>query len=154
MTLASIEDLKERLEWELTDDEERVAVAALSDLSVDAISHGRAWTASTVPQIVKRIILAAATRYLRNLEGASTSRAGDETLSYPEIYAEAAEEAGSARFSTAEVQKIIQAAMGANAGIGSIQIVVNSAASAGRGERVPVSSGGKPFPFFHQDDPR
>ena len=153
MTSPIIGDLTDRLEWELSEEESRVGEHALEDLRDEAIHHGRAWTDDTVPAIVRNKILAAAVRYMKNLEGVIQSRAGDETLGYPELMA-----MGSAGFSTEEIKVIIQVAMGANAGLGSIQIVVNTGGPTALSEYVPtINSGGGPgypFPFFHWSDPR
>lgn len=155
MTYVELPLLQARLEWDLSVEEQRVAVSALEDLSLDAAHHGRAWTNETIPPIVKRYILAAATRYMKNLEGAVQSRAGDETLVLASVTKEAAEQMGSAHFSTEEIKAIIALAMGYNAGIGSIQVSVSNptprgARAAGASERVPVDYGnpGRTFPFF------
>lgn len=148
---ADLHELEDRLEWDLTDEEKRVAQSALDDLSVDAAHHGREWTRANVPALVKRVVLAATTRYLRNLEGVVQSRAGDETLVYGEDKL-----AGSAHFTTDEVKAIIAVAMGYNAGIGSIQMTVDKPKPRsarrvidGMG-RVPVDYGnpGRTFPFY------
>lgn len=143
---AELHELEDRLEWDLTDEEKRVGQSALEDLSDDATHHGRDWTRANVPRVVRRTVLAAATRYLRNLEGVVQSRAGDETLVYGED-----KSAGSAHFTSDEIQVIIRSAMGYNAGIGSIQVTVSSPRSRSS-DRVPVDYGGRPFPFYGDGD--
>jgi hypothetical protein len=143
MALATLEDLKARLEWELDADETRAAHGALDDLSDQALHYGRStWTAATVPTLVRNTILAATTRYLRNPDGYTQSRAGDETLTW----SDRGHDAGTPYFTEREV-KLISGFAG-RAGIGSIPVT-----AWGSGKRttlgyVPVRGGGDPFPMF------
>ena len=101
-------ELQARLEWVLSEREEIVGTSALEDLTIEAQDHGKStWTVLNCPAIVKRQILKAAERYLKNLEGIIQSRAGDETLIFPEL-----DEMGTADFNASEIKKIINAVMG------------------------------------------
>lgn len=114
---ATLEDLQSRLEWDLDELETRVALSALTDLSIDATSIGKDWGASP-PAYVTRVVLAATVRYMKNLEGVVTSRAGDETLTFNEVK----EGAGSPRFTGDEIVGISKAATGL-IGFGTIPIL-------------------------------
>lgn len=104
IALASVEDLKARLAFDLTPEEEREAAGALTDLSDEARAHGRAsWlTPESAPQSVKNLILRAASRHMKNYEGFVMSRAGDEYLQWSDLK----EKAGAAYFTEAEVTAI------------------------------------------------
>ena len=67
-------------------DERREAEGALADLSWDAQSIGSAkWTTPVnTPQSVKNLIVRAAARHMKNYEGYTQSRAGDETVQWAE----------------------------------------------------------------------
>jgi hypothetical protein len=143
MALAALEDLKARLEWELDADETRAAHAALEDLSDQALHYGRStWTAATVPALVRNTILAATTRYLRNPDGYTQSRAGDETLTWTDR----GHDAGTAYFTDRET-KLIQGFAG-RAGIGSIPVVAWGNKRRYAPGYVPVQGGGDPFPLY------
>lgn len=142
MALAAMEDLKARLEWTLDADELRAAQGALEDLSEQALHYGRpTWTASTVPVLVRNTILAAAARYMRNPDGYTQSRAGDETLTWTDR----GHDAGSAYFTDREI-KLISGYAG-RAGIGSIPVIAWGNRRQAPGY-VPVQGGGDPFPLF------
>ncbi|GGN40175.1 hypothetical protein FHR83_007101 [Actinoplanes campanulatus] len=79
---ATMEELVARLDWEMDEDEERIAASALEDASDEARHHGRDWDAETAPRLVKTLVLKAVIRYLRNPDGYVSSRAGDETLTW------------------------------------------------------------------------
>lgn len=100
--LATLDELKARLDWTLDEDEERIAKSALEDLSDEARFHGsKPWNdPATAPRMVRKMVLAAAVRYLRNPEGYTTSRAGDETLSWND---DRTGQAGSAHFNREEI---------------------------------------------------
>jgi hypothetical protein len=145
MALATLVELTARLEWVLDADETRAANGALADLSDQALHYGRStWTDLTVPALVKNTILAAAARYLRNPDGYTQSRAGDETLTWTDR----GHDAGTAYFTEREV-KLISGFAG-RAGIGSIPIYAwgNKRTILGY---VPVQGGGDPFPMFSDE---
>lgn len=150
--LADLDDLIDRLDWTLDEDETRIAKTALEDLSDDARHYGReSWTTpATTPRMVSKMVLRAAVRYMRNPDGYTTSRAGDETLNWNE---DRTGQAGSAHFNDREIKAFRQIA-GAT-GIVSVPIY---AFSKGRASGGPgwVSTGftgteNKPFPMFADD---
>ena len=161
MAFAELSDVEDRLELTLEDGEKNVALSALEDLSVEARHHGkRNWSDQACPPMVKRIVLAATVRYLRNLEGFTQSRAGDETVMFNEVKDGSA---GSAHFTTAEIKQLISLASPGN-GFGSIQMfawsnrataehtiyVVGSTSGV---SPIPVHGGpSEPFPFINTDD--
>ena len=82
--LVDIADLIARLPFVMDEDEMREAEGALSDLSFDAQSIGSALWAdpATTPQAVQNLIVRAAARHMKNYEGYTMSRAGDETVQW------------------------------------------------------------------------
>lgn len=109
---ATPSELQARLDFDLVDNElgedlTAIAQSALDDLSEDARSYGStAWVDNaSAPAIVKSIVLRAATRYVKNLEGATTSRAADETIGWE---GDKHGMAGSPYFSDREIQQIQQ----------------------------------------------
>src|SRR5699024_5849714 len=75
------------------------------DLSIDARFYTgmKLLDPDTCPEIVKSLILRAAERHLRNPEGASQSRAGDETLMWD---SKKDSRAGSAHFAEEEIEAL------------------------------------------------
>ncbi|WJN62634.1 head-tail joining protein 1 [Streptomyces phage phiScoe10] len=148
MAYATLEDLKARLDWELDEDEARIAGGALEDASDLAAHYGRNWAEDTAPRLVRTLVLKAASRYMKNPDGYTQSRAGDETLAWND---KAGENAGTVYFSDEE-QKLLAALGGRKPGIVSVPIVAyNSKIRRGDLGRVPVDYGGKTFPLY--DDP-
>lgn len=147
MAFAQLSDLEDRLEWDLDENEKRVAQAALDDLSVEARHLGQDWPDTACPPYVRKVVLSAAVRYMRNLEGVVQSRAGDETL----IWAEDKDGgAGSARFNKGEIDGIIGLALGP-AGFGTIEVVAWGNTPRTRTGYVPAG-GGDLVPFFAEGD--
>jgi len=142
--IASLEELAERIEWEMDTHESRLAQGVLEDLSDQARDLGRgSWTATSAPRSVKNIISRAAARYMRNPDGFVQSRAGDETVTWTDR----GESSGSPVFTRHE-QAAIRDSIG-HAGFGSFgTYVYTNAKSNALGEFVPVNGGGKPFPFY------
>lgn len=145
--VASLDALALRLDWTLNADEERIANAALEDLSDEARFHGSMiWRDElSTPRMVQSIVLRAATRYMRNPDGYSQSRAGDETV----IWGDQNDSAGSASFNHGEIVTLKQ--MGGRLGLVSAQIEAWGTKERPAGY-VPVAGGGDPFPFFEHDD--
>jgi hypothetical protein len=145
LSYATLEELKGRLDWELDADEERIASGALTDASDLAATHGREWPEATVPRLVKTLVLKAAARYVRNPNGYTQSRAGDETLAWSDI----GRDAGTVYFTREEI-RLLEELAGRKRGISS---VVVSAWGTKRRPRdvghVPVDySPASPFPLF------
>lgn len=90
VALVSVDEVKARLEFELSDKQVQIATKALEDLSAEAAHYGSAstggvstWTSeSTTPPFVRTLILKAAVRYMKNPDGYVLSRAGDESVQW------------------------------------------------------------------------
>lgn len=143
MAFAQLVDLEDRLEWDLSDEEKRVGLSAIQDLTDEARSIGKDWTDDTVPRVVRKAVLAAAVRYMRNLEGVITSRAADEAVGFAET-----EGMGSPQFTRSEVERISATAIGVN-GFGTIPIVAWGEGKRTSTDYVPTDN--TPFPFFNGD---
>ena len=141
-------ELKARLDWVLDSDEEREAESALEELSDDARHYGRNWLdAATAPRQVFNLVLKAAKRHLRNPDGYTQSRAGDETLAWTDR----GEQAGSAYFTRPEI-KMLQR-------LGNTTIVSVPVTAWGRMKQsapgyVPVAGyvGEKSFPYYADEN--
>jgi hypothetical protein len=102
--LATVEQLADRLPFVMDAGEIREAQGALEDLSDDARHLGKqSWgDAATAPSEVVRLVLRAASRHMKNYDGFTQSRAGDETVAWNDK----GEEAGAAYFTEAEKKKL------------------------------------------------
>lgn len=144
--LAAYDDLLARLDWELDENEERIARSALEDLSDDARHYGSSsWVSEAVaPRAVRTMVLRAAVRYMRNPDGYVQSRAGDEVVGW----APRKTDVGAASLSEAEKNELRDLAK-RNAGLQTMATYVYEGpnAAAKRDSHVPVFYGGKWFPF-------
>lgn len=145
--LATVAELQARCDWEFDDDEQRVAEGYLEEASDLARSYGReTWEAGNCPRMVKSIVISAVRRFMRNPDGVTVTRAGDETLGWADDPL-----AGTIHFSRNE-QKLLRSLAG-SAGIQTAGIVGwgsrPGASEAGR-TSIAVSGwpGEKPFPYF------
>lgn len=104
--LATIAELAERLGFVMDEDETREALGALQDLSDDARHYGSdAWqTPAEAPRPVVNLVLRAARRHMKNPDGFTSSRAGDESVAFNEK----GEDAGSAVFTRAEQDRLAE----------------------------------------------
>lgn len=104
--LVSIEELKERISLTLSPADEREALMALETLSDAARRLGLpTWTTpENTPDAVKRLIIKATNRYLKNYEGFTQSRAGDETLAWTDL----GDKAGSPYFTDGEKEDLAE----------------------------------------------
>lgn len=144
MAFATLEELQNRLDWELDENEERVAEAALEDASILACGIGIEWTDLNVPRLVKMLVLKACARYLRNPQGYTTSRAGDETVTWAD---KAGEDMGTVYF-THDEKRLIEGLAGKRNGFMSAPIAVwKTKATVDNGWR-PIVGGGKDFPMM------
>lgn len=142
--LVTTTELAARLPFVMDEDEEREAEGALTDLSFEAQAVGSAnWTdPSNTPQAVLNLILRAAARHMKNYEGYTVSRAGDETVQWDAQ----GEGAGSARFTKDERQMLKQ--MGGRLPfIGGVSVYAYSNKPASSVGYVPVVNG-SPFPMY------
>jgi hypothetical protein len=147
---ATLDELKQRLDWDLDPSEERIATAALADASDEARLHGRDWPTARVPRLVRTVVLKAVVRYLRNPDGYTTSRAGDETLTWTDR----GEAAGAVTFTRDEIA-LLRRLAGKDAGLTTAPVVAWSTRPALRVPGyVPVAGSSEPFPMFAgPDDP-
>ncbi|MFD7750665.1 hypothetical protein [Streptomyces sp. NPDC059757] len=100
MPYATLDELKGRLDWDPDPDEQRIAAGALEDASDLAATYGREWAEDSAPRLVKTLVLKSAARYLRNPNGYTQSRAGDETLAWSDI----GRDAGTVYFTREEIR--------------------------------------------------
>ena len=149
--LAALEDLARRIDWEMDEDETRVATSALEDLSHEARFLGsNSWeTANVTPPYVRTLILKAASRYLKNVEGYIASRAGDEQVSWPE----AADVMGTASFTDREEKRLSQLARPSALLVTETYAYSNGKVSYDDNRyRVPQYGGGMWYPFLTPRD--
>jgi hypothetical protein len=102
--LVTIEDLIPELPFTMDVDDTREATGALEDLSDDARYYGKStWTTpEETPRQVRRLVLKAAKRHMKNYEGYLLSRAGDETVQFTDR----GEGMGSAEFTGTEIAQL------------------------------------------------
>jgi len=142
--LVTLVELSARLSFILSADEEREAEGALADLSFDAQAIGSPkWIdPNQTPQAVKNLIVRAAARHMKNYEGYTVSRAGDETVQWAE-----SDNPGQATFNDDE-KRMLRAMGGRTPFIGGVGTYAhtNQPARYGTGY-VPVVNG-SPFPMY------
>jgi hypothetical protein len=152
MAFATLNDLKGRLDWTLDADEERIATAALEDASDLATMYGRDWPEASVPRLVRTLVLKACARYMRNPDGYTQSRAGDETLGWNDA---AGHDAGTVYF-TSEEKRLLGELGGRKPGLVSVNVVAwgTDLCRPYRAGDKPECAGwapiddGRPIPFF------
>ena len=153
MAYASLDELKERLDWTPDTAAERLAESALEDASDLAVEYGREWPEDSPPRLVRTLVLRAARRFVENPQGYTVSRAGDETVQWND---RAGENAGSVYF-TKEEQKLLAGLAGKGHGLTSATISAwgpqrrsrRMARPRGEASYVPVEgSPNSPFPYF------
>ncbi|MEU3709006.1 hypothetical protein [Streptomyces catenulae] len=144
MAYATLDELKGRLDWELDSDELRIAEAALEDASDLAVTYGREWPDAAVPRLVKTLVLKSAARYLRNPNGYTQSRAGDETLTWSDAHGR---DAGSVYFTREEI-RLLEELAGRRRGLTSVPVSAWGTTLRSGRSTVPVDYLGAPFPLF------
>lgn len=148
--LATIAALKERLDWVLDAAETRVAMSALEDASEYARFHGRdSWVSeATAPPLVRTLVLRACERHMKNLEGLIQSRAGDETVTYPDEDPEM----GTVHFTEIEIKQLERLAGRGQKFFGTVVLSSwGTKISADRVGLVPVDYGGKAIQMYQND---
>lgn len=151
---ATIDDLRGRLDWALDADEDRIARSALEDASDLARGYGRDWESATAPRLVRTLVLKAVARYLRNPDGFTQSRAGDETLAWNDA---AGPDAGTVHFTNQE-QKLLKALAGNGPRLVSAPISAwgpqrkHPAHMRPSPGMVAVEGGERPFPLYACED--
>lgn len=150
---ATLDELKNRLDWTLDADEERIAQAALEDASDLACHYGKEWAdAPSAPRMVRTLVLRACKRYMDNPQGYNQSRAGDETLGWSDKAPQAGDAAGSVHFNKGE-QALLRGLAGGRPGIYSAPISAWGPQRKSPVGMVPVDYDGDPFPMFAGDEP-
>ena len=145
MALVELNDLKARLEWTLSPEEESLALGALEDASELVKFYGLPWTADSAPGMAKTIVFNAVTRYLRNPDGFIQSRAGDEMVAWS---AEGAMSRGSVSLTGDEVD--ILAALSGRSTLGTVELTAwgpSTYPNNGRVSWAPTNPPGKLFPW-------
>lgn len=151
-SLVGLDDVKGRIDWTLSPGEENMATAAIDDLSVDACYYaGKEWfTGAEAPPRVLSLILRATVRFLRNPEGASQSRAGDETLMWDNRHNE---KAGSPYFTDDEIDEL--KTLGGSSGGYAFGTLATWSWNNGTGRQdltIGTDPDGKPMPWVSADD--
>lgn len=145
--LATLDELEARLDWELDDDEKRAAPGYLEEASDLARAYGRPWPKrDATPRLVRNVVLAAVRRFMRNPEGYTQSRAGDETLGWTDL----GEDAGSIYFTKSEIKLI--SGFATKAGLSTAGITAWGPTKRQNVGMVPVDYDGDPFPMFARED--
>lgn len=150
--LAGIDELKARLDWTLDADETRLGIAALEDLSHEARYFGSTtWsTQSVAPPFARTIILKAASRYMKNIEGYVKSRAADEEVQWAEI----PDIMGTASFTADEQQRLSLLARPSALLAASVYAYGSKNSLRGVDNTVPVFGGGRRFRFLTDEEAR
>ena len=146
VALATLDELENALDWTLDAQEKSVATADLEIASNLVRQHGLNWTDLNVPPIAKSIVIQAARRHMVNIQGLTASRAGDEMLGWDGI----GDKAGSVYLT--EDEKSTLSTISHGRAFGSVSVFAWSPSP--RRDRtgyVPVSSGGKDFPWYADD---
>lgn len=144
MALTTVEAVTKRLEGEVTPDMEIMIGEYLEDASDQAIYYGeREWTEATCPASVKRIIANAVARFMRNPDGLSQSRAGDETMAWQDV-----PEAGAVYFSPQEIERLQRIGNPRLKSFGTFGTVAHGKAPI-KGDLIWPVGNGKPIALLH-----
>lgn len=118
MSYATLDELRGRLDWDLDADELRIAAGALEDASDLSATYGREWPEEVLPRLVRTLVLKSAARYVRNPNGYTQSRAGDETLAWSDAHGR---DSGSVYFTREEI-RLLEELAGRKRGIVSVAV--------------------------------
>lgn len=146
--LATLDDLKGRLDWTLDADEERQAAGALEDASELARMYGLEWPiAALAPRVVRTLVLTSCARFMRNPDGYTRSDAGNESVSWSD---KVGDKAGAPYFTEHEI-KMLRGFNG-RSGITSAPIQAWGTKAQPQGfVGTRAGTGEKPFPLFSDD---
>lgn len=152
MAFADVSDVEDRLDFTLSEAEQRMTLAALEDASVLARGYaGQNWPDHAAPKHVVTIVLNVVARYMRNPDGYTTSRAGDETVTWSDLRGKAA-----LHFTDDEKEELAgYSPWGTVGGIGSIGVYAHRKGSSRLfDEYVPAAGFPSPhwFPLISRDD--
>jgi hypothetical protein len=150
--LTTVEDVDKGLDFDVLEDLDlnQITETAIEDLSDDARFYGLdSWIdPAHTPVQVCRLVRRAVIRHMRNYDGYTVSRAGDETLGWSDL----GERAGSPFF-TEEEKRMLASYVLTKPTFHSVGIsawgTVLRPVSAGL---VPTGTGSKPFPMFASED--
>nr|WP_203634797.1 hypothetical protein [Streptomyces sp. SID10815] len=130
----------------MDEDELRIAQGALEDASDLAATYGRDWSEENAPRLVRTLVLKAAARYLRNPNGYTQSRAGDETLAWSDI----GRDAGTVYLTREEI-RLLEELGGRRRGLATADVVAWCSTRRPAAGYVPVDYGGAQLPLFADD---
>lgn len=145
LPFASVADLN--LDFDLDDGQTRDAEQALEEASNLARYYGADWPDPAIaPYMVRTIVLRAVRAYMRNPDGFTQSRAGDETVGWPD---RGISPIGRVEFTPDEI-KMLQSLAGKDvSGVMSVQMFAWTNKPVDPDIYVPViGSTEKPFPFL------
>lgn len=148
--LASNTQLAERLPFVMDENDQREAVGAIEDLSDEARHYGNPrWISpEATPYAVINLVLKAAARHMKNYEGYTSSRAGDEAVGWTDRGVEA----GSATFTPAERDRLADLGGHQRNGFQSVNMFAFQRKTALRQEGlVPDATSSEPINFFSSD---
>lgn len=153
--LATTDTLAARLPFVMSADELRDAQGALDDLSDEARYLGNStWVdAEHTPTEVCNLVLKAAARFMKNPDGYTVSRAGDESVGWSDRRTNV-DEAGSAYFSSAEKERLRDLGGRQNSGFHSVGMFAFQTQPNGTSPEgfVPVEGSDYMFPMFSNDE--
>lgn len=143
---ATLDDLEGRLDFDLTEAESRMAQNALEDASDMVRDYGRTWPDPfTAPRTVRTVVLAACVRYMKNIDGYVSSKAGDETITWSDLRSEM----GAVSLNDREIKLITKLA--GRSGLASAPMVAWGTKNTAPEGYVPTEGGGKAFPLYTSD---
>lgn len=146
---ATLDELKNRLDWTLDADEERIAQSALEDASDLACHYGKNWDETTAPRMVRTLVLRACKRYMDNPQGYTQSRAGDETVGWSDSQGT---DAGTVHFNKEE-QELLRGLAGGVRGIYSAPISAWGPQRKRPVGLVPDAGSNEPIQYFADETP-
>ena len=149
--LVAIDELQAELPFTMDADDTKEATGALEDLSDDARYYGKpTWiTPAATPRQVRRLVLKAAKRHMKNYEGYVLSRAGDETVQFHDK----GESMGSAEFTGTEIAQLKEYGGNQRSGFHSVNLFNGSRRTRNPDTGlVPVQGGGY-IPYFSGTEP-
>src|SRR6478736_282184 len=114
---ATLQELKDAVEFEVDDGLARLATGTLDEVSDLIRTHGLNWEPESAPGFIKKLTIKATARFLRNPDAYTTSRAGDEMLGWRDQ----GEEAGGAFLTRAEIGAIRR--LSGSTGFASVKVI-------------------------------
>lgn len=139
---ATVGELTNRLDWDLSPQELNMAAEALEDASTLVRAYGRDWPHDAAPALAKTLTLKSAARYMRNPDGYTQSRAGDETVAWTDRRGENE----GVYLSDTEIKLLTKLVRG-QGGIVSVQLMAWRTTTVPATVPVPTGDGNKPFPY-------